>query len=238
MTGKIIEFFGAPGAGKTFLAEAVTRRLQAEGFGAKLASQSRPSRRYEWKWLINGLSARKWLISHPLYCRQYYQLLTETKQQDQAACHRLFWAWIKTVDRQHRLRKRNTFTLQDHGCWQLLWMIGYEADPDNWQRVLPSLAELVTPADILISIAVETPVLCKRLIDRRSKRGVTSRVQQEDLTDTHVQSRIETLVAVIDERVRHAENSNKTSVIRIDNSKAEDSASNIELVAEAIKSLG
>lgn len=235
MTGFIVELFGMPGAGKTYFAQVIADRLQSEGLVVRLATEAIPKRRFGWSWLVNGLSARTWVALHPVYCWQFSQLLARTDQANASESKRMFWAWVKTLARQNRLRKSNVVTLQDHGCWQLLWSIGYGAN--RWRETLPLLADYVIPSDILIVVGTSNSAACERLVERRKQHGATSRLQNEDLSSEHVHTKLNQLLRPIIDLIDDPDRQNELCVIHIDNTESTNTESNLGVILDTVKRL-
>lgn len=235
--GVIVELFGLPGAGKTHLMHEITGRLRADGVTVKLAIEAIPKRRFCWAWLVNGLSARAWVALHPSYCRQLSQLLTRTGQLHASQSKKLFWAWVKTLARRDRLRRRNVLTLQDHGCWQLLWSIGYEAEPSRWREILPVLAGYVLPADMLVVVDTCTSVACQRLVDRGELHGVTSRLQAEDLSREGIRERLDGLLCPIVDQINDQITQRGLRVMRVDNTHSKDTDENVGAILDHVRRL-
>lgn len=235
-SGLVIEFFGAAGAGKTFVAQSVAEYLRRQGIeDVLLLRETLRPRRFSQEWLRSGLGSRARMIRHPVYAARLLSAIRATGQANFRECRRLLMGWFKTEARLKRFRRQYSVTLQDHGCFQALWTIGYGATPEGWSRVMPEFLRLILPPDLLVIVDADPATAIRRLQQRRQSQGSTSRIQNDDLDSDQTRNRLADLTAqILDAVVPSASAQFGFPVLRLDNDRDEYGAWHAEQLAEAI----
>lgn len=233
--GLVVEFFGAPGAGKTHLAQRLATCMRIrERCSVLVCSDVVSPVRYGKEWFRSGLGARLWMLRHPVYTARLFKRVSATGQGSFRECRRILMAWIKAQARIERFRKEHQLLLQDHGCFQLLWAIGYGAEPEQWGIMLPKFVRLIRPPDLMVIVNASQDTACDRLMNRRDLQGTTSRVQKEDLSNDQVRSRVAVLTEQIGDLVTRAAAEFGFKVVLINNDSDSCTATNVAQICEAI----
>ena len=248
--GLVIEFFGAAGAGKTFVARSVAeclrrhethrdrfeestgglpldRKGQAKAWTPTngdvllLRETIRPAR-FSREWLRSGLGSRVRILRHPVHAARLLSTIRATGQANSRECRRLWMAWVKTVARLERFRKQHSVILMDHGCFQTLWTIGYGADPDRWCGVVPAFRQFVRPPDLLVIVDADPATAIRRLRRRRQSLGPTSRIQNDNLDSDQTRNRLADFTAQISHAVIEPASARfGFPILRLDNDRDE-----------------
>lgn len=230
--GILIEFFGVPGTGKTHLMHQLLRHLQEDySVDALAARNTRPPPRYSWRWIKNVSLWRWWIIRHPRHSYRLHRAIKDSGQRSSKDTRRYFRSWIKTIERQNRRLRKHEIVVQDHGCLQLLWGIGYQADKHQWQRVLHRIIEQVNWPDLLVIVNAHDATITQRLEERSNEQGITSRVQDQDLTNKSAWKKIVELSSAIECEAKTMAKEHGFLILEIDNSREDSGTTAIRNLA-------
>ena len=172
----MVELFGLPGSGKTFLTQALSQILREKHWSVLDFSRGTSPSRLTWSWAVDHLARLAWILRHPLATRSLRQHVNMTGQPDPDACERFVKGWLKTVVRLQRVMCSYDIILMDQGFLQTLWAIGYQADPSTWPQLRRNLLRMMPVPDTVILVEASLQTAGRRLLERP---GVTSRVERD-----------------------------------------------------------
>ena len=172
----VVEFFGMPGAGKTFLTGEICEALEQNEKRILDFSRGTSIRRHSVAWLHDHLALRTWILRHPISAFRLWWYIRATGQTSANERKRFFWSWIKTIVRLRRVRSQYEIILMDQGFLQTLWAIGYEAGSSRWDQVSSQLMRLMPGPDVVITVRASEQTIVQRLLRRE---GTTSRIERD-----------------------------------------------------------
>ena len=172
----MVELFGLPGSGKTFLTQTLSQMLREKDRSVLDFSRGTSPARLTWRWAVDHLARQAWMLRHPLATRSLRQHVNMTGQTDPDACERFVKGWLKTVVRLQRVMCSYDIILMDQGFLQTLWAIGYQADPSTWPQLRSKLLRLLPVPDAVILVEASLRTAGRRLLERP---GATSRVERD-----------------------------------------------------------
>lgn len=230
----VVDFVGAPGAGKTFVSQAIANQLRGSGITTLVLREKLFPKRYSREWFASRAGSLLWIARHPRYSLQLQRAIAATRQVQPRDRKRFFTAWVRTCERMERLTSRYQITLVDHGLAQLLWSIGYSAEPSAWDRAIERFRPLLRPSDLTIVVDADAATAMQRLERRARQCGKTSRLQKENLDDERIQARVERLRSQIVDLLKSCDDSG-CHLMTFNND--DDNGASIELLGKAIERL-
>jgi thymidylate kinase len=229
----VVEFVGAPAAGKSTLSAAVADRLESAGYHC-----NEPARLIGNRETISRLAVKSWfaakrLVHAPAWSVFDALAIHRTDQQQDWQMLKLIFNWQFVCSLQSITP--DGITLSDQGVFQALWSIGYRSNL-NWEDAIRSVTipESALP-DFVVIVKVDVETITGRLgTDHSSK----TRVQRSELAD--IRNSIDG-IDHIQELIHDYTNSmQSTGYIEVDNANNEileptvKTVSNkIQLIAEA-----
>jgi len=158
-TGTVVEFVGLPGAGKTYLATELSRRLGARGLEVTAVSRPRISagRRAV---LILVLAVRR-----PGFVRDTARLMRGLAKRGTPDGIRLWTNWLTAQALVEQGRHRPGFTVLDQGPFQLLWSVGMRGGAGAVADCAALVRANPTP-DVLVVVSVPPELAADRLRKR------------------------------------------------------------------------
>jgi thymidylate kinase len=182
--GIVVELFGLPGSGKTFLTQELTQILQ-KGPHSVLDFRRSTSPQFYLQdriprlsatWIKEQLSFRLWIFANPIVACQLWRQLSKSQQPDRNACRNFFRSWIKTLVRLRRAVESYDIVLMDQGFLQFLWTVGYESQSPQWPDLRRHLLRLMPVPDAVILVDASHATASRRLTARP---GTMSRVERD-----------------------------------------------------------
>ena len=172
----VVELFGLPGSGKTFLTQALFQMLREKDRSVLDFSRGTSPSRLTWSWAVDHLARQAWILRHPLVTRSLRQHVNMTGQTNPEECKRFVKGWLKTVVRLQRVMCSYDIILMDQGFLQTLWAIGYQAESSTWPELRRHLLGLMPVPDSVILVETSRDTATRRLTERP---GITSRVERD-----------------------------------------------------------
>ena len=172
----VVELFGLPGSGKTFLTQTLSTMLRDKGEAVLDFSRGTSLSKMTWRWAWDHLARHLWVLRHPLATRALRRHVRVTGQTSPHECERFIQGWLKTVVRLQRAICSYDIILMDQGFLQTLWAIGYQADPTSWPQLRRHLLRLMPVPNAVILVEASHQTAARRL---RARPGITSRVERD-----------------------------------------------------------
>lgn len=226
----VVEFVGAPAAGKTTLSKAVADRLSetvdyvwepTRAIGTQTRSQRVGNKvRY----------VTEYAFCAPITSFGMVQKMSQTAQQNHSDTIRVSFNWLYVCGLSRCTG--DELTLLDQGVFQALWSIGYSSELD-WKRALRALTvpSSVLP-DFLVVVTADEATLTDRLgADHRSE----TRVAESEMSDIRrAIAGVEALQDLLDE---YASAMRGDGYIVVDNSEGADFDETVSEVVSTIQAL-
>ena len=230
-----MELFGLPGSGKTYLARALCEVLQRSSRSVLDFSRHTSPLRLSWEWVRDHLAVRSWMVCHPFETLDLWRQIRDSGQVTRRERKRLTRGWLKTIVRLQQCASHYDIILMDQGFLQLLWGVGYEAQPATWNRVRQKLLGLIPAPDVVILIDASPDVAVRRLLNRP---GITSRVERDGPQSGDVMERAQSLTSRLrDELETRRTGWHDTLLIPVDNVTDGCSQVALETIAERLEQI-
>ena len=180
----VVELFGLPGSGKTFLTQELTQILQKGPHSVLDFRRSTSPQFYlqdriprlSTTWIKEQLSFRFWILANPIAACHLWRQLSKSQQPDRNAYRYFFRSWIKTLVRLRRAVQSYDIVLMDQGFLQFVWTVGYESQAPQWPELRRHLLRLMPVPDAVILVETSHDTATRRLTQRP---GTTSRVERD-----------------------------------------------------------
>ncbi|MEE3368088.1 MAG: hypothetical protein VX346_01960 [Planctomycetota bacterium] len=180
----MVELFGLPGSGKTFLTKELTQIIR-KGQHSVLDFRRATSpqfylqdriRRLSATWIQEQVASRLWIFANPFAAFRLRCELRRSQQPDRDAHRHLFRSWIKTLVRLKRAIRSYDVVLMDQGFLQFIWTVGYESQSPNWLHIRRNLLRQMPAPHAVILVKASQKTAARRLQERP---GVSSRVERD-----------------------------------------------------------
>jgi hypothetical protein len=163
----LIEFLGAPGAGKTTLARSLAEQLRARGYDAMFVSMDAPAELGRFAKVGRDLlEIGPWILANPDQLWRSVALLRRFPQRSWSSGLLRLRYWLRTLARAQQGARMAEVVILDQGCFQGVgsWaLFSTKLDPSAIRAVLPTLPS----PRLLIVLTLSEEAIRLRLRDRK-----------------------------------------------------------------------
>ena len=231
----VVELFGLPGSGKTFLTQALAQLLREKGRSVLDFSRGTSPSRLTWRWAMDHLARQAWMLRHPLSTLSLRRQVSMSGQTNRDECKRFIQGWLKTVVRLGHAKSSYDIILMDQGFLQTLWAIGYRANPSAWPPIRRHLLRLMPVPNAVILVEASPHTAAKRLTARP---GSASRLEQDGPHHTSVMQHAQQLTDQIKQALSSDVSSwTNTRILTFNNDRDNDHNPSLQEIVAKLKHL-